>query len=357
MQANTTSRFIKNVMLGLVASSAGAFVALPGAAMPEASEAGTVEAAPVEAIEAVPAPVAEDTLPMPAAEAVEADAAEADVVTEADALEEEPVAEEAMSEEEPVAEEAMSEEEPVAETEAAPVDAETVEAADIEALDEEAIEASDTMDGEPVVEEPTAEEEPVAEEAMPEDEPVVEEPTAEEEPVAEEEPTEPVAEGEEINTEDFTIAELTDSSDSFNTLAAALAAADLTEILGGEGPYTVFAPTDEAFEALPEGAVDQLLLPENKDVLVQVLTYHVVPGAIMSADLEPGAVATVEGSELTVDIAETVTVNNANVVLADVEASNGVIHIIDRVIIPPSPEAEAPSEDIAIQDEATVEAE
>ncbi|MEL6901191.1 MAG: fasciclin domain-containing protein [Cyanobacteria bacterium J06606_4] len=346
MQANTTSRFIKNVMLGLVASSAGAFVALPGAAMPEASEAGTVEAAPVEAIEAVPAPVAEDTLPMPAAEAVEADAAEADVVTEADALEEEPVAEEA-----------MTEEEPVAETEAAPVDAETVEAADIEALDEEAIEASDTMDGEPVVEEPTAEEEPVAEEAMPEDEPVVEEPTAEEEPVAEEEPTEPVAEGEEINTEDFTIAELTDSSDSFNTLAAALAAADLTEILGGEGPYTVFAPTDEAFEALPEGAVDQLLLPENKDVLVQVLTYHVVPGAIMSADLEPGAVATVEGSELTVDIAETVTVNNANVVLADVEASNGVIHIIDRVIIPPSPEAEAPSEDIAIQDEATVEAE
>ncbi|MEL6453113.1 MAG: fasciclin domain-containing protein [Cyanobacteria bacterium J06623_5] len=358
MQANTNSRFIKNVMLGLVASSAGAFVALPGAAMPETSEAGTVEAAPVEAIEAVPAPVAEDTLPMPAAaDAVEADAVDTDVVTEADALEEEPVAEEAMveeepvaeeamTEEEPVAEEAMTEEEPVAETEAAPVNAETVEAADIEALDEEAIEASDAMDGEPVVEEPMAEEEPV-----------VEEPTVEEAPVAEEEPTEPVAEGEEINTEDFTIAELTDSSDSFNTLAAALAAADLTEILGGEGPYTVFAPTDEAFEALPEGAVDQLLLPENKDVLVQVLTYHVVPGAIMSADLEPGAVATVEGSELTVDIAETVTVNNANVVLADVEASNGVIHIIDRVIIPPSPEAEAPSEDIAIQDEPTAEVE
>ncbi|MEL6262023.1 MAG: fasciclin domain-containing protein [Cyanobacteria bacterium J06626_6] len=395
MQANTTSRFIKNVMLGLVASSAGAFVALPGAAMPGPSETGAAVEAPVEAIDSVPAPVAEEALPVPAeAEAVEADAVDTDVVTEADALEEEPVAEEAMAEEEPIAEEAMAEEEPVAEeamaeeepiaeeamveeepvaeTEAAPVDAETVEAADIEALDEEAIEASDTMDGEPMVEEPmveepmveepmveepTVDETPVAEEDMPEEAPVVEEPAAEEEPVAEEEATEPVAEGEEINTEDFTIAELTDSSDSFNTLAAALAAADLTEILGGEGPYTVFAPTDEAFEALPEGAVDQLLLPENKDVLVQVLTYHVVPGAIMSADLEPGEVATVEGSELTVDITDTVTVNNANVVLADVEASNGVIHIIDRVIIPPSPEADASSEEIAIQDADSVETE
>mgnify|MGYP001805045311 FL=1 len=126
-------------------------------------------------------------------------------------------------------------------------------------------------------------------------------------------------------------------------MAEALAAADLTEILGGEGPFTVFAPTDDAFAALPEGAVEQLLLPENKDVLVQVLTYHVVPGALLSTDLETGSVETVEGSEVALDVADTVTVNNANVVVADVEASNGVIHIIDRVIIPPSPEAVAGS--------------
>ena len=153
---------------------------------------------------------------------------------------------------------------------------------------------------------------------------------------------EPVA-GEELDTGEFTIAELTDNSDSFEILAEALAAADLTEILGGEGPFTVFAPTDDAFAALPEGAVEQLLLPENKDVLVQVLTYHVVPGALLSTDLETGSVETVEGSEVALDVADTVTVNNANVVVADVEASNGVIHIIDRVIIPPSPEADAGS--------------
>ncbi|MGB3573450.1 MAG: fasciclin domain-containing protein, partial [Phormidesmis sp.] len=135
-----------------------------------------------------------------------------------------------------------------------------------------------------------------------------------------------------------------DNSDSFEILAAALAAADLTEILSGEGPFTIFAPTDDAFAALPEGAVDQLLLPENKDVLVQILTYHVVPGALLSTDLETGNVATVEGSDVAVDVADTVTVNNANVVVADVEASNGIIHIIDRVIIPPSPEVGADAE-------------
>ncbi|MGB3767270.1 MAG: fasciclin domain-containing protein [Phormidesmis sp.] len=146
---------------------------------------------------------------------------------------------------------------------------------------------------------------------------------------------------EEINTADFTIAELTDNSDSFTILAAALKAADLTEVLSEEGPYTIFAPTDEAFQALPEGAVQQLLLPENKDVLVQVLTYHVIPGAMLSTDLETGNIATVEGSDIAVDVEDAVTVNNANILVADVQASNGIIHIIDRVIVPPTPEADA----------------
>ncbi|PZO22182.1 MAG: fasciclin [Leptolyngbya foveolarum] len=156
---------------------------------------------------------------------------------------------------------------------------------------------------------------------------------------ATDESVETEAAAEAINTEEFTIAELTNNSDSFTILAAALEAADLTEVLSQEGPYTVFAPTDEAFEALPIGTVEQLLLPENKDVLVKVLTYHVVPGAVLSTDLESGNVATVEGSDLTVEVGDTVTVNNANVLVADVQASNGVIHIIDRVIVPFEPAA------------------
>ncbi len=312
MQSNNNTRFLKNFMIGLVASSAGAFIALPGNAMPESTEAGT-EVEAIEAVEAIESVTPTEALPT----ATE---------LETEAMEEEPIADdtEAM-EEEPVADDAEAmEEEPVAESDELDSDADTVEAAEIEALSDEAIEASDTMDGDPVVEDAEAmEEEPIADdtEAM------------EEEPVAEE-----------MDTADFTISELTGNSDSFETLAAAIAAADLTEILSGEGPFTVFAPTDEAFAALPEGAVDQLLLPENKDILVQILTYHVVPGSLLSTDLETGSVATVEGSDVAVDVADTVTVNNANVVVADVEASNGIIHIIDRVIIPPSSEAEADAE-------------
>ncbi|NJM96097.1 MAG: fasciclin domain-containing protein [Phormidesmis sp. RL_2_1] len=202
------------------------------------------------------------------------------------------------------------------------------------------------MEEEPIAEEDmTMEEEPIADEdmMMEEEEPIADEDVLEEAPVVEEsvegDDTE-VAE-EEIDTREFTIAELTGNSDVFKTLAAALDAAELTEILGGEGPFTVFAPTDDAFAELPEGALDQLLLPENKEVLIQILTYHVVPGAILSGDLESGSVATVEGSDLTVEVDDTVTVNNANVLVADVEASNGVIHIIDRVILPPAPAAAA----------------
>ncbi|NET42812.1 fasciclin domain-containing protein [Okeania sp. SIO2B3] len=121
----------------------------------------------------------------------------------------------------------------------------------------------------------------------------------------------------------------------FNTLAAALKAAGLVEVLQGEGPFTVFAPTDEAFAALPKGKVEKLLLPENKDKLVKILTYHVVPGKVMSGDLESGMVKTVEGSKVEVKVSDAdVMVGNAKVLKADVPASNGVIHVIDTVIIP-----------------------
>ena len=104
----------------------------------------------------------------------------------------------------------------------------------------------------------------------------------------------------------------------------------------GEGPFTVFAPTDEAFEALPEGTVENLLKPENKDQLVAVLTYHVVPGKIMSTDIagQRTEVESVQGSALSVDATYGVRVDDANVVSADIETDNGVIHVIDQVVIP-----------------------
>lgn len=122
---------------------------------------------------------------------------------------------------------------------------------------------------------------------------------------------------------------------SFTTLLAAAEAAGLVETLQGEGPFTVFAPTDEAFAALPEGTVESLLLPENKDQLVSILTYHVVPGKVMSGDLTDDMMATtVEGDDITIDLDNGVMVNDATVVTADVEASNGVIHVIDKVLMP-----------------------
>ena len=122
---------------------------------------------------------------------------------------------------------------------------------------------------------------------------------------------------------------------SFTTLAAALEAAGLVETLKGEGPFTVFAPTDDAFSALPEGTVENLLKPENKDQLVAILTYHVVPGKVMSGDLNDDmTAATVEGSEILIDLDSGVMVNEASVTTADIEASNGVIHVIDKVILP-----------------------
>ncbi len=126
------------------------------------------------------------------------------------------------------------------------------------------------------------------------------------------------------------------SAGTFETLVAAVQAAGLVDTLKGEGPFTVFAPTDEAFAKLPAGTVEDLLKPENKDQLVAVLTYHVVPGKVMSGDIAGKTmdVATVQGSNLKVDATDGVKVDNANVVTPDVEASNGVIHVIDAVVLP-----------------------
>lgn len=121
----------------------------------------------------------------------------------------------------------------------------------------------------------------------------------------------------------------------FKTLTKALGAAGLVTTLQGKGPFTVFAPTDAAFAAVPKATLDDLLKPANKAKLVKVLTYHVVPGAVLSTSLKSGDVKSVEGTSLKVAVAAgKVTVSGANVVKADIKASNGVIHVIDKVLIP-----------------------
>ncbi|HYN57788.1 MAG TPA: fasciclin domain-containing protein [Motilibacterales bacterium] len=131
-----------------------------------------------------------------------------------------------------------------------------------------------------------------------------------------------------------TIVDVAAANDDFETLVAAVTAAGLAETLSGEGPFTVFAPTDDAFDALPEGVLDALLLPENKDALTSILTYHVVAGEVMEADVTAGDVATVEGSTIAITTDGGVKVNDANVIATDVDASNGVIHVIDAVLVP-----------------------
>ncbi|MCC4818570.1 fasciclin [Vibrio lentus] len=123
---------------------------------------------------------------------------------------------------------------------------------------------------------------------------------------------------------------------SFTTLVAAVKAAGLVDTLKGDGPFTVFAPTDEAFAALPEGTVEMLLKPENKDKLVAILTYHVVPGKIMAAEvMKLSSAETVQGEAVMVAIDDgNVMINTAKVVIPDVKASNGVIHVIDAVLLP-----------------------
>ncbi|MEM7439449.1 MAG: fasciclin domain-containing protein [Pseudomonadota bacterium] len=125
---------------------------------------------------------------------------------------------------------------------------------------------------------------------------------------------------------------------SFSTLLAAATAAGLVDTLKSKGPFTVFAPTDEAFAALPAGTVENLLKPENKDQLAAILTYHVVPAKVMSSDIagKKAKVLTVNGAKASVDARHGVKIDGAKVVAADIVASNGVIHVIDKVIIPGS---------------------
>jgi uncharacterized surface protein with fasciclin (FAS1) repeats len=137
--------------------------------------------------------------------------------------------------------------------------------------------------------------------------------------------------------QDKNIVQLAAETPSLSTLVTAVKAAGLAEVLSGEGPFTVFAPTNKAFENLPDGVLESLLKPENKDKLIAVLTYHVVPAKVMSTDLKDGQKAkTVQGEEVVVDLKKGAKINNATVSKADIKASNGVVHVIDTVILPPS---------------------
>ncbi len=131
------------------------------------------------------------------------------------------------------------------------------------------------------------------------------------------------------------LAQAASSQGQFTILTKAVKAAGLEQNLGGQGPYTVFAPTDAAFNALPTGTVDNLLKPANKQKLVQLLGYHVVPGRVTSSQLKSGNVNTVEGQSLKVSVGTGVTVNGAKVVQADIPASNGIVHVVDKVLLPP----------------------
>jgi uncharacterized surface protein with fasciclin (FAS1) repeats len=152
----------------------------------------------------------------------------------------------------------------------------------------------------------------------------------------EEEPSSPEGAG------SGTITEIVKGNEDFSTLLEAVGAAGLAETLSGEGPFTVFAPTDAAFAALPEGTLESLLEPENQDQLTGILTYHVVPAEVPASEVMPGDVETVNGADLTVSVADGTVVledgqgNEAMVTQTDVEASNGVIHVIDAVLLPPS---------------------
>lgn len=135
-----------------------------------------------------------------------------------------------------------------------------------------------------------------------------------------------------------TVVDVAASADNFSTLVQAIEAAELTEALSGSGPITVFAPTNEAFEALPEGTLDELLLPENQDLLRQVLTYHVIQQEVPAADVATGEVPTAAGAPIALMVDEStgeVMVNNARVIETDIQASNGIIHAVDQVILPP----------------------
>lgn len=154
-----------------------------------------------------------------------------------------------------------------------------------------------------------------------------------------------------VSNESESIVQIAAANPSFSTFTKAVEAAGLTETLSAPGAYTVFAPTDEAFAALPAGTLEELMKPENKEKLAQILQYHVLPTKVAAAEIQPGEVATVEGDPVNLEVAEgKVTVNGAEVVQPDINANNGVIHVIKVVILPPdvaapavtSPEATSP---------------
>lgn len=181
----------------------------------------------------------------------------------------------------------------------------------------------------PQAEQPAAMEEPTdAEQPGAMDQPAeVEQPSTSEQPAEVEQPAASTGQS---------IAEIAAGDADFEILTAAIEAAGLTEALSNSDlSITVFAPTDAAFDALPEGTLEELLLPENRDQLAQLLTYHVLDGEVHSTDLTSGEVDTLTGAPVTVTVGEeSVTINEANVVAADIEASNGVIHVIDSVLLP-----------------------
>ncbi len=139
-----------------------------------------------------------------------------------------------------------------------------------------------------------------------------------------------------VNAMEKDIVDTAVTAGKFDTLVAAIKAAGLVDTLKGNGPFTVFAPTDAAFAALPAGTIETLLKPENKEQLIAVLTYHVIPGKVMSGDIagQDLEVKTVQGSMVEIDATNGVMIDGATVMTADIEASNGVIHVIDRVILP-----------------------
>ncbi|CAD5925053.1 fasciclin domain-containing protein [Planktothrix agardhii] len=154
-----------------------------------------------------------------------------------------------------------------------------------------------------------------------------------------------------VSNESESIVQITAANPSFSTFTKAVESAGLTETLSAPGAYTVFAPTDEAFAALPAGTLEELMKPENKEKLAKILQYHVLANKVASAEIKPGEVATVEGDPVNLEVAEgKVTVNGAEVIQPDINANNGVIHVIKVVILPPgvgspttSPEATSPT--------------
>lgn len=202
------------------------------------------------------------------------------------------------------------------------------------------LEEDPALEEDPVLDEPVIDEDPALDEPVIDEDPVLDEPAIEEPVLEDPAPAEPMLEdpvpAEPIgpDTSASTIVDVASGSGSFNTLVQAIGAADLASTLSGPGPYTVFAPTDAAFASLPEGALDFLLQPENKDLLTEVLTYHVVPGEIMASELTTGGIDALSGG-LAVGVFDSgVVINNGSVTQADIQASNGVIHQVNRVLIP-----------------------